>query len=60
MLVKVYLVDCLSCLYGVLYLTIILSPEVEVTSGGYLLSRRVALVTDTEGDNCFSIWPVSE
>ena len=42
------------------------SLEVEVISGGYLSSRAprlgkyLTLVTDTEGDNCFSICPVSE
>ena len=39
---------------GALYI-IQLSPEVEVTSGKY-----PPLVTDTEGDNCFSICPINE
>ena len=44
-----------------------LSPSVSVTSDGYLPPLRakrrgkyLTLVTDTEGDNCFSICSVSE
>ena len=42
-----------------------LSPEVEVTSGGFYQAAKrrgkyPLLVTDTEGDNCFSICPINE
>ena len=41
-----------------------LSPEVEVTSGRFYLVKRRGkyppLVTDTEGDNCFSICEINE
>ena len=41
--------------YFILYYIIQFFPEVEVTSGKY-----PHLVTDTEGDNCFSICPINE